>query len=252
MPEDGISVRGCPQCEQMEDPLKPIYLFADSRLLFWRERAKPFCHRIKEDLAVDRPFAAYIGASNGDDHTFFEMFRSAMSAVEVTECKMISSCFPPEDSKYLEDADLILLAGGDFERGWRIFEAVGLRGAVVDAYLRGALLIGVSAGAVQLGMGGYVAADSGYFVDTFGLAPFLVGAHEEGDDWHNLRRAVVREKGNALGIGLPAGGGVVCHADRTLEPLRTTLPEFSWVDGDVKCNLLVPHPLGDALTDRFA
>jgi hypothetical protein len=232
--------------------LKPIYLFADSRLLFWREDGRPFCRRLKEDVGVERPVAAYIGASNRDDQVFFELFRSAMSAIEITECNMISSCFSPEDSKHLKDADLILLAGGDFERGWKIFDAVGLRGAVVDAYLSGALLIGVSAGAVQLGIGGYVSADSGDFVNTFGLTPFLIGAHEEADDWHNLRRAVAREEGKARGIGLPAGGGMICHADRTLEPLRTTLPEFSWVDGALECNLLVPGYSDGSSTHRFA
>lgn len=236
----------------MASPLKPIYLFADSRLLFWRENDRPFCHRIKEDLGADRPSAAYIGASNGDDRTFFDLFCSAMSAIEISDCKMISSCFPPEDHEYLKDANLILLAGGDFERGWQVMDAVGLRGAVVDAYLRGALLVGVSAGAVHLGVGGFVSADSSHFVNTFALTPFLVGAHEEQDDWHNLRRAVARAEGNTRGIGLPAGGGMLCHVDRTLEPLRTNIPEFSCVDGEVTCNLLVPYAPGGAPTGRLA
>lgn len=219
---------------------KAIYLFADSQLLFWRQSERLFCDRIRDELRTNQPFAAYVGASNGDDSTFFGLFRSAMSGIGISDCAMINACFPPEDGERLATADLILLAGGDMERGWNIFNAVGMKEAITAAYSRGSLLVGVSAGAVQLGFGGYASADGERFVNTFAIVPFIVDAHEERSDWRDLRRAVTRERGNARGIGIPSGGGMIYHPDRTLEPLRNSLAELSWEGGRLRYDLLLP------------
>jgi hypothetical protein len=69
------------------------------------------------------------------------------------------------------------------------------------------LLIGVSAGAVQLGLG-YIAEDGYSVLTTFGLMPFYVATHEEKEDWFSLRRlASLAGKANH-GIGISRGGGI--------------------------------------------
>ena len=125
-----------------------------------------------------------------------------------------------EDRAFLDAADVLLLAGGDVERGWRAFQASGVREAVERRYQAGAVLIGVSAGAVQLGTAGWPEGDPAAAFPTWGLAPFVVDAHAEDDDWSALR-AVVRARGpGARGIGIPTGGGVILHPDHTLEAVR--------------------------------
>jgi cyanophycinase len=61
-------------------------------------------------LTLDGPLsAAYIGASNGDRREFYEIFEAAANAVGITQRRMISSSFGPDDRAFLDCAQLILL-----------------------------------------------------------------------------------------------------------------------------------------------
>ena len=86
-------------------------------------------------------------------------------------------------------------------------------------------MIGISAGAVQLGLCGL--AEDGSLIETFKLVPFIIGAHEESDNWKTTRALLRLSPNNTRGIGLPAGGGAIYHPDQTLEPLRHLLVELS-------------------------
>lgn len=168
--------------------------------------------------------AAYIGASNGDNLDFYAIFVAAMEGVGVFECRMIPAVVSEADLKFLNDADIILLAGGDVELGWRTFLNNGLSHHIVRRYSEGATLIGVSAGAVQLGLGGL--AGNGSLIDTFKLVPFIIGAHEESDNWKTVIELLRLSEPHTRAIGLPTGGGAIYHPDQTVEPLRHPLVEI--------------------------
>ena len=202
--------------------MQPIILLADSQLLFWREGGQLLLERV---VTRDQLKAAYIGASNGDDPSFYEIFVSAMEGVGVVNCRMILSAISPADMEFLNDADVILLAGGDVEAGWRVFVNNGLSEHLVRRYVEGTTLIGVSAGAVQLGLGG-LAAD-GALIETFKLVPFIIGAHEESDNWKTMRELLRLAGPGKTAIGLPTGGGAIYHPDQTLEALRHPLVKLS-------------------------
>jgi hypothetical protein len=102
------------------------------------------------------------------------------------------------------------------------------------------VLIGVSAGAVQLGLGHLSNAAQPKQIDLFRFAPFYVGAHDEGNDWFDLRALVNLSRSDTRGIGLPAGGGAVYHPDGTLEPLRKPLIEIVKEDSKITENLMGP------------
>ena len=53
--------------KRMQVPIKPIFLLADSQLLFWKENENLFLKTIREHIDNENPKAAYIGASNGDN-----------------------------------------------------------------------------------------------------------------------------------------------------------------------------------------
>jgi peptidase E len=201
--------------------LQPIFLLADSQLLFWRDRGQLLLERV---VTRDQLKAAYIGASNGDDPSFYEIFVAAMDGVGVVDCRMIPSAVSQADMEFLNDADVILLAGGDVEAGWRVFVNNGLSEHIVRRYFEGACLMGVSAGAVQLGLCG-LAAD-GSLIETFKLVPFIIGAHEESDDWKTTRE-LLRLSGVETAIGLPTGGGAIYRPDQTIEALRHALVKLS-------------------------
>lgn len=57
---------------------QPLYLLADSQLLFWKRDGRPLLETALDGLARDKPLsAAYIGASNGDRPEFYEIFEAA-------------------------------------------------------------------------------------------------------------------------------------------------------------------------------
>jgi hypothetical protein len=123
--------------------------------------------------------------------------------------------------------------------GWRTFEQNGLKELVTRKRFDGAVLIGVSAGAIQLGLGALSNAAQPKSLDMFRFAPFYVGAHDEENDWWDLRALVNLSQVDTRGIGLPAGGGAVYFADGTLEPLRKPLIEIVKEDSKIIENLML-------------
>jgi hypothetical protein len=220
--------------------VKPLYLLADSQLFFWKGGGDSLAERIRADLDSGKPSAAYIGASNGDQPEFYSLFVAAMESMEISDCRMVPSQPSREDTLFLEKAGLIVLSGGDVERGWQVFEQNGLKELLPKLRYDGAVLIGVSAGAVQLGLGHLSNAAQPKQIDMFRFAPFYVGAHDEANDWFDLRALVNLSRSDTRGIGLPAGGGAVYHADGTLEPLRKPLIEIVKEDSKITENLMGP------------
>jgi cyanophycinase-like exopeptidase len=148
-----------------------------------------------------------------------------MEGVGVFDCRMIPSAVSKADIAFLNAADIILLAGGDVEAGWRVFLNNGLSDHIVRRYFEGATLIGVSAGAVQLGLC-CLAAD-GSLIETFKLVPFIIGAHEESNNWETTTKLLRLSGPGNKAIGLPTGGGAIYHPGHTLEALRHPLVELS-------------------------
>lgn len=219
--------------------IKPLYLLADSQLLFSRtDDGLP--SRIRTNLGSDNPRAAYIGASNGDQPEFYDLFVTAMQAMGISNCRMAPTLLSAEDKGFLEQADLILLAGGDVERGWRAFAQNGIKELISRKRYDGSVLVGVSAGCVQLGLGALSDAPQPKKLDMFGFAPFYVGAHEEQDDWWNLRALVNLSRPDIRGVGIPAGGGVIYSPDGTLEPIGRFLIELLREEDKVTERLLLP------------
>lgn len=220
--------------------ISPIYLFADSQLLFWKQDSQLFLKNILKYISSPEPHAAYIGASNNNQKVFFDLFKDAMESIGVQCCRMLGSDFSAPDKDFLEKADIILLAGGDVVKGWDIIQSTGLKTAILKRYSEGAVLIGVSAGAVQLGL---CAADTNIediyrIFDTFQIVPCMIGVHEEREEWSKLKSLVYKKGDYSKGIGIPFGGGAVYYPDNSFEPLRKSIYEVFVYDGKPVANLL--------------
>jgi cyanophycinase len=224
--------------------IKPLYMLADSQLLFWKDGSRLFLARIREQLSSLNPAAAYVGASNGDSPEFYSLFQAAMAGIEVSSCRMIPSQPSEEDRKFLTGADLVLLAGGDVEQGWKVFEKNGIKELIAQKRYDGSVLVGVSAGAVQLGMATLLEAATMKKLSLFQFAPFYVGAHDEGSEWWDLRALVNLAGDGARGIGIPAGGGLIYGPDGSLEPVRKDLTEFCRQSDRMIENLLLREKAG--------
>lgn len=222
---------------------QPLYLLADSQLLFWKRDDTLLLETAVDGLARDASLgAAYIGASNGDRAEFYEIFEAAMDAVGITDRRMIGSSFGPDDRSFLERARLILLAGGDVRLGWNTFEKTGMKDVILARYAKGAALVGISAGAVQLGRYDLVETpdtEGPEVLDMFDLVPLVIDAHDERADWSRLSRTIQLLEGTASGLGIPSGGGVIVHPDGTVEPLRRPAHEFRF-DGTGVMHSVLP------------
>lgn len=231
----------------MSIPINPIFLFSDSQLLFWsNEQGEPVLGSVRDIMEKESPKAAYIGASNGDDPMFFSIFEAAMDQINIKDRRMIYANYDKEDRDYLLEADLILLAGGDVAKGWKAIHTTEMQQDLIQRYYAGTVLVGISAGAVQLGLGGWHVEDGtkASLFDTFKLIPFYVDCHDEDQSWTRLKRIVKEAETPVRGMGIPKGGGLVYHPDHTLEPIRQSLVEFSLEGEEVVQNLLLPPHSG--------
>ncbi len=220
--------------------ITPLYLLADSQLLFSRADDNSLPGAIRANLPASEPKAAYVGASNHDRKEFYDLFVTAMQMMGISRCHMVPSELGDEDRVFLEKSDLILLAGGDVEHGWQVFERSGMKDVILKKRYDGSVIVGISAGAVQLGLGALTDAEQPKKVDMFGFAPFYVGAHEENDEWWNLRALVTLSQSRTRGVGVPMGGGAVYWPDGTLEPIHRPLIELVKEGHRVNERLLLP------------
>lgn len=226
----------------MASESKPLFLLADSQLLFWKNEDNPILNCLTELTTDKAPKAAYIGASNGDDPEFYSIFGAAMESVGITDHKMILSSFKEEDQSFVKQADVILLAGGEVERGWNMFTETGLNELLPRRCSEGAVLIGVSAGAVQLGMFGLIEAKDApnKLLGMLKIVPFIIGAHEEKEEWISLKTTIELLNMSYRGIGLPMGSGAIYHPDHSLEAIRYSLHEFVKQEEGVRHSLILP------------
>ena len=235
---------------ESSSPLQPLYLLADSQLLFWKRQDRLLLEVALDGLARDTPLnAAYIGASNGDRPEFYEIFEAAMDAIGIPDRRKIDSSFGPDDRAFLQRAQLIVLAGGDVRLGWNTFEKTGMKEVILGRYVQGAVLVGVSAGAVQLGRYGIVETPESpatELLDVFKLVPVVIDAHDERAEWARLSRTIHALQGAATGLGIPSGGGVIVHTDTAIEPLRRPPHEFRF-DGTRVTHSLLPAEEGNCL-----
>jgi peptidase E len=226
---------------------KPIFLLADSQLLFWKYNGNFLLNRILDCLDKDKKIenikASYIGASNGDNPVYFDIFVEVMKQKNITNCRMIPSNPDVSDIDFLNLSDIILLAGGDVKKGLEVFKQNGIDKIIPDKYHKGSILIGVSAGAVQVGANawGNKNEDNGKYIDTFKIIPYIIDVHNEKNDWAELNEVLKNNDNNPKGYGIPSGGGIIFHSDWSIEAVRHSLLELvKNENGDIIQSIILP------------
>jgi peptidase E len=229
----------------IDKSIKPIFLLADSQLLFYKSEDGLFIDRIKKlihkEANINEIKAAYIGASNNDDPQFYEIFELAMQQIDIINCRMIKSNPDIDDNKFLKSADIILLAGGDIYKGWDVIKRNGWDEIIIEKYSNGAILIGVSAGAVQLGVKGYRTnfKEKETVFDTLQLVPFIIDVHAD-NDWLNLSKRVEIDEDLLKGYGIPNGAGIVYYPDMSIEAVHFSCTEVIIKDEVVMKSIILP------------
>lgn len=223
------------------EPRLPIFLLADSKPLFRSAFGGSVLGSLRRALPK-RVKAAYLGASNGDDPAFYSIFEAAMDTIEITERRMITSAYPDAERAFLADAQLVLLSGGDVARGWDVFTRTGMRDAVVERLNAGALCVGVSAGAVQLGLQGWRQESDGvdHMFDTFQVVPRIIDVHDEAGSWRRLGVRLRALHGHARGLGIPFGGVAIYHPNGHLEAQDRPAVELACHRGELSRTEIAP------------
>ena len=225
-----------PTGQYVKANLKPLVLLADSQLLFFKEDDKPFLSRLTELFGNNQPMtAAYIGASNGDDPRYYEIFTHAMAAINITNCRHITCELTPSQRNFVNQAQIILLAGGNIHLGWQTMQK--LSSQLKTARQNGAIIIGTSAGAVQMGQLGWHDKAQLYSTDLFstlGYIPAVFGAHEERQNWHQLSQVINLTAGLIPGIGIQAGAGIMVSPCNKIQAIRKPMIHLSFEEEQLK------------------
>src|SRR6185312_15762789 len=112
-----------------------------------------------------------------------------MHAAGITERHRIHSAFEAKDRELLENAQVIVLSGGEVGVGWETFERTGMKEVILERYAQGAVLVGISAGAIQLGRQAIIETEGAFpktLINAFTLVPALIDVHDEHDNWSRL------------------------------------------------------------------
>ena len=126
-----------------ESTLGSLFVTADSMHLvageWWPEEVG---EAVRRSVQCGREHkAAYLGASNGDNPDFYEIFVLAAERLGYScdECRHITARATTEDCEYVAtSASLVLLAGGDPHIAWRAATGTGVDKAVRRAAAAGA------------------------------------------------------------------------------------------------------------------
>lgn len=133
----------------------------------------------------------------------------------VADVLLLSNPFITEEivEKRIGEADIIYAGGGNLEFLMNTWKRTGADKALKKAYERGAVLCGVSSGAMCWFKEGYddCGENSSFmFVDCLDLIPFTSTPHYQSEYWQTFKEAI---KGRGLsGIAMDNGAGF-CYID---------------------------------------
>jgi hypothetical protein len=192
------------------------------------------------------PSVAWVGAANGDERRWFERAAEAVRKRYGATLQLARTVPAPdldlgETRRILDGAQLILLGGGDPALIARHLPSAGLDDVIRRRRREGAVVVGVSAGAIGL---------CRYWVRfpedepalalptriaCIGAVPIVCDCHDEESDWEELRAlldAWRREDpgGSVDAYGIPMGGALWLDGTDGVTPLGNA-PRHLRLDG---------------------
>jgi peptidase E len=208
-----------------------LILFADSFGLFSKSNADSFIlNDIIKRILIDNLQASYLGVSNDDKTEYFEIFEAAMNNINIKNIKHIKFPYSSNDLEYLSNSNIILLSGGDAQVGMKKLEQSSIPAILLNKYSTGqTILIGISAGAMQLGTFILSENNQEHVVNGMGLIPCIVSAHDE-PEWSSLKHIVQTMGASNIGLGISFGSGSILFRNcDTLKVLFGDVYQFEMV-----------------------
>ena len=210
---------------------KPVYLLAGGR---GNNDPSPIFRAVMRDIGKDKPVIAYVGAANGDNPDF--MGRMGGMITQVGRSNLVHAPFTGRINKaksieILKTADAIFVSGGDVEAGMKVLEDKGVTGVFAELYSEGKLFFGISAGSIMLAKEWvrWTNPDDDSTAELFkclGVAPVICDTHGEGDEWEELRAALMLKKAGAIGYGITSETCLKCYPTGEMEALGGGIARF--------------------------
>ena len=176
------------------------------------------------ELAGARPLVAWVGAANGDQRAWYERVAKVLrdrygAEVELARTVPTVEFDAAETRSLIEAATMIYIGGGDVGLLAERVRALGLDEQIRRRHREGALVVGVSAGAIGLTRYWVQFPDDNFEIEKptrfscIGALEVAVDCHDEESDWEELRallEAWEREEPGATvdAYGIPMGGAL--------------------------------------------
>lgn len=183
----------------------PLVLLADSQLLFAGPNSTGFLAWLSAIVTGKR--GVYVGASNGDVADYYQMGRDAFSSLGAQ-----LDWQSMRDDALSADYNFYLLAGGDVAQGWRYLGIPAVNNALQAAREKGALFLGVSAGAMHLAHAFTSVVDEPKVF--LGWMDVVVAVHEERQHWPTRQHWQKTATALLPLLCIPMGGGLVWQEEQ--------------------------------------
>jgi peptidase E len=192
---------------------------------------KPYLAQALKRTGKDEPLVLYVGAASGDDPGFGGALSALMTATgagRVLWPKVAGRRTQASEMRQaLAEVDLVFVGGGDVEAGMELLRGAGVVDDFHAAADRGAVFVGMSAGAIMLGKrwirwpNAEAGDDEAETYECLGLVRFALDTHGEGDAWQEAQSYAAvraRELGKkARAYGVPSGGALVIDRSGRIE-----------------------------------
>jgi peptidase E len=220
----------------MKSELPPLFLLAGGR-----GRHDPAVKLFFQDIAIEKPAVAYVGAASDDDPEFFDHisgYLGEMGSGAVTLAPTSRGARAARTQKILETADVIFVSGGDVELGMQTLAKRKLDVFLRELYRQGKPFFGISAGSIMLAREWVRWRDpddvtTAELFPCLGLADILCDTHDEKAGWEELQAALALKEEGALGYGIATGTGLLVFPDGRLEKLGEPVYRYAKEQGTV-------------------
>jgi hypothetical protein len=196
------------------------------------------------ELTGARPLLAWVGAANGDQRAWYERVAKVLReryGAEVEMARTVGEHDTGETRQLIEAAQVIYIGGGDVSLLAERVRALGVDEQIRRRHAEGALVVGVSAGAIGLTRYWVQFPEDNFELEhptrfaCIGALPLAVDCHDEESDWEELRALLAaweREEPGAVvdAYGIPLGGALEIAPTGTVTHLGPA-PKWLRLDG---------------------
>ena len=183
-------------------------------------KGDPILSEFIESLESKSPRALYIGAASNDDTYYFSIIEPVLLNSGAKEVHLASFDGTAHSKKLIASSELIFISGGDVESGMANLEAVKAIPILIELYKNGVPFVGVSAGSIMMGKAWIRWKDpddnaTASLFPCLGFTKFACDAHDEFDDWGELKSAMRISPEGETGYGIPTGAALLVEPDST-------------------------------------